>query len=240
MSIFQINIALAPMRTSPSHKAEMCNELLYGEKVELLDHLNEWAEVSCIDYDYRGWILFDTLSPSQKDNTELRVLYSSSGIIEYDKEEIMILRGSQITNESIISGDFHPKNDEFCPDILNSTAKQYLNSAYRWGGRSPFGIDCSGFTQMVFMLCGKQLPRDASQQAKCGENIGFIQEAKCGDLAFFGTSDDEITHTGIIISPNKIIHASGRVKIETIDHEGIFQKEKTKYSHKLRLIKKII
>ena len=116
----------------------------------------------------------------------------------------------------------------------------YLNSPYLWGGRSPFGIDCSGFTQMVFKLNGIKLPRDAYEQAEIGKTLNFIEETQKGDLAFFDNEEGKIIHTGIIIDKNKIIHSSGKVRIDNLDHYGIFNAETGKYSHNLRLIKKVV
>ena len=114
-----------------------------------------------------------------------------------------------------------------------------LNSPYQWGGRSPFGIDCSGFVQLIYKLNGIFLPRDASQQALMGQALSFIEEAEDGDLAFFDNAEGQITHVGIILSNNRIIHASGKVRIDKLDHQGIFNLEKRDYTHRLRLISKI-
>ena len=116
----------------------------------------------------------------------------------------------------------------------------YLNAPYLWGGRSPFGIDCSGFTQMVFKLCGIKLLRDAYQQAEQGYLINLLDEAHAGDLVFFDNEEGRITHTGILLPNNRIIHASGKVRIDTLDHHGIYNSETRRYSHKLRLIKRYI
>ena len=120
------------------------------------------------------------------------------------------------------------------------TAYLYLNSPYLWGGKTPFGIDCSGFTQMVYRLNGYHLFRDASQQAKQGEALSFIEESEPGDLAFFDNAEGEIIHVGIIMRDNYIIHAHGKVRIDRIDHSGIFNVDSNQYSHNLRVIKKII
>lgn len=234
----KVIIPLAPMRTSPSHKAEMSHELLYGESVELLDTIKEWAEVSCIDYEYRGWILADAIEPCKDDKAEKRFLYSETGAIDSAGSRMSIPRGSILRNEDILEGDVHPAVI-FDTELVISLARQYLNAPYRWGGRSPFGLDCSGFTQVVFMLTGIQIPRDASKQAEIGKSVAFVQEAQSGDLAFFGDSEDSITHVGIIMDNNEIIHASGRVRIDKIDHQGIYNSDTKKYSHKLRLIKSL-
>ena len=116
----------------------------------------------------------------------------------------------------------------------------YLDAPYLWGGRSPFGIDCSGLVQMTYKLSGIKLPRDAGQQASCGTTINLLSEAQAGDLAFFDNEEGIITHVGIILPNNQIIHASGRVRVDSLDHEGIYNVKKKQYSHKLRLIKRII
>jgi cell wall-associated NlpC family hydrolase len=109
-----------------------------------------------------------------------------------------------------------------------------------WGGRSPFGIDCSGFTQIIFKCIGISLKRDAYQQAEAGVVVDFIQSAELGDLAFFHNDEGKITHVGMVLKDQKIIHASGKVRIDTLDHYGIFDAEKKKYSHQLKIIKRVL
>ena len=123
---------------------------------------------------------------------------------------------------------------------LTEFAQMYLNSPYLWGGKTPFGIDCSGFTQMVYKLCGYQLLRDASQQVTQGEVLSFIEESEAGDLAFFDNEEGEIVHVGILLDHNHIIHSHGKVRIDQLDHSGIFNIEKQKHTHKLRVIKRMI
>jgi len=123
---------------------------------------------------------------------------------------------------------------------LIKTAFMYLNAPYLWGGKTPFGIDCSGFTQMVYKLNGYKLLRDASQQSSQGIPLSFIEESEPGDLAFFDNEEGKIIHVGIIMENNYIIHASGKVRIDRIDHLGIYNAETNRHTHKLRVIKKII
>ena len=115
----------------------------------------------------------------------------------------------------------------------------YLNAPYLWGGRSPLGIDCSGLSQMVYRLQGINLPRDAYQQAEIGTTVVKLEESEAGDLAFFENNEGKIVHVGIIMENNYVIHASGKVRIDSIDKQGIFNRELAAYTHKLRLIKSI-
>ena len=122
---------------------------------------------------------------------------------------------------------------------LRENALIYLNAPYLWGGRSPLGIDCSGLTQMVYRLQGIDLPRDAYQQAKVGTTLSFIEESEPGDLAFFDNDEGKVIHVGMILEENHIIHASGKVRIDRIDQQGIFNNDLGVHTHKLRLIKSI-
>ena len=123
---------------------------------------------------------------------------------------------------------------------LIQKAYQFLNTPYLWGGKTPFVIDCSGFTQLVYKICGHSLLRDAKDQATQGEVLSFIEESEPGDLAFFDNEEGNIVHVGIIMNDYNIIHAHGKVRIDTLDHSGIYNVDTKTHTHKLRVIKKII
>ena len=150
--------------------------------------------------------------------------------------------GSTISASTFLQHHFEGKSiSEILPkEHLIETALLYLNTPYLWGGKSPFGIDCSGFTQMVYKLNGYKLLRDASQQATQGEALSFIEESEPGDLAFFDNDEGKITHVGIIMKDNYIIHAHGKVRIDRLDHSGIFNYDVRNHTHKLRVIKRIV
>jgi hypothetical protein len=122
---------------------------------------------------------------------------------------------------------------------LEQHALSYINTPYLWGGRSPFGIDCSGFVQMVYRLCGYPLPRNASQQVNLGITVDFVENVRSGDLAFFDNNAGDIVHVGIVLGEGEIIHSSGTVHIDKLDHQGIFNNNSGKYTHKLRILKRI-
>ena len=135
-----------------------------------------------------------------------------------------------------VKGEVEKKTSLTSPHGIESTALSFLNAPYLWGGRSLFGIDCSGFAQVVYKICGIPLPRDANQQVEMGSAVNFVSESVPGDLAFFGESEEDITHVGIILDGGRIIHSSGKVRIDKFDHQGIFVRETGSYSHSLRVI----
>ena len=159
-----------------------------------------------------------------------------------DNQMISIVMGSSLNALDLLNHEFEGSSvqEKFAKDNVINTALLYLNTPYLWGGKTPFGIDCSGFTQMVYKLSGHKLKRDASQQVEQGEALSFIEESEPGDLAFFDNAEGDITHVGIIMKDNYIIHAHGKVRIDRLDHTGIFNIHTSLHTHKLRVIKRII
>jgi len=247
--------SIVAVREKPSEKSEMTNQMLFGDLFFVNEILGEWYLINTVDDSYFGWVnslqlhLFSEEEfRKYTDNDRVYSLSDSALSISFDKtNSFRFTLGSRLPfyeNESFKIGDklynYKGKFIEKKSDIkLVDISKMYLGSPYLWGGRSIFGIDCSGLVQMSFKLKGKFLPRDASMQVKLGKTINFIEEALEEDLAFFENDEGKITHVGILLDNKRIIHASGQVKIDDIDHNGIFNKSQNKYTHKLRIIKRI-
>lgn len=253
------NQSIVPCRKEPAHRSEMVTQLLFGEHFTVLEETEEWARIKTAFDAYECWISNKQYSPLKPETFE-----------ELDKPQPLSSEPVQLIQETssgtffpIVIGSTLPflkgkklalenKQYEFAGEQktpeekkinrknIVETARIFLNSPYLWGGRSPFGIDCSGFTQMVYKLNGMKLLRDAYQQATLGLSLSFVEEAQAGDLAFFDNEEGKIIHVGIVLDDNKIIHASGHVRIDKLDHYGIFNVDTKKYSHHLRVIKKVL
>ncbi|MFA6923975.1 MAG: C40 family peptidase [Bacteroidales bacterium] len=253
------DLSVVAVRREPSNLSEMTTQLLFGDIFQIIKKQDEWIQVKIFYDEYEGWInqtqfkqisgeTFIKLTNTSPDlSTDLVQLI----INDTQKTVIPILMGSSfpcLVNNSfhieetkyIFEGQTADKNKFKNRNNIAETAYMYLNAPYLWGGRSPFGIDCSGFTQMVFKLNGIKLPRDANQQASIGDILSFPDEPQQGDLAFFENDEKKITHVGIILGKSQIIHASGKVRINKIDNRGIFNIDLNKYTHSLKFIRKII
>jgi gamma-D-glutamyl-L-lysine dipeptidyl-peptidase len=242
MKIYRIAEAVVPVHKEPSHRAEMVNELLYGEDIIVLENINGWLSINCVGYEYGGVIPEITKKTEvlAEVSVSFRFVYTAAGIIILKEgNRFDVVRGSRIYETETETGCFRTPDKISSMGEIPKTARFYLGCPYRWGGRSPFGIDCSGFTQMVFMLNGMILPRDAHQQVQLGNEVAFVSEAQPGDLAFFQNENGDVVHTGIMLSNSEIIHASGRVRTDSIDHHGIFNKELNRYTHTLKVLKRM-
>ncbi|NIK91742.1 C40 family peptidase [Mangrovimonas sp. CR14] len=243
------NLGIVPLRLEPSDKTELVSQVLYGEFFKVLEQRKEWSRIR-ISYDkYEGWI--DNKQYLEILEEDYLKLKSEASILSTDLVEFVqdsndqlypIPMGSTLNGLSLLNHkhDGHNFQGKKGKEFLLETAFNYLNAPYLWGGKTPFGIDCSGFTQMVYRLNGYSIFRDASQQATQGEALSFIEESEPGDLAFFDNNEGNIVHVGIIMNDNYIIHAHGKVRIDRIDHSGIFNQDLRRHTHKLRVIKKII
>lgn len=241
------NLSIVAVRIVDSDKSEMINQLIYGDIIEILEEKEKWVKIKSVFDDYIGWI--DKKQYFKIDDNitvDLKNPVYSIDLVEFiennNNELVTIPIGSDISNISLMNHKFEGKtiSGKNNRNSIVDTALLFLNSPYLWGGKTPFGIDCSGFTQMVYKINGYKLSRDAKDQANQGETLSFIEESEAGDLAFFNNDQGDIIHVGIILQNNHIIHASGKVRIDRIDHSGIYNNDLNKHTHSLRYIKKII
>jgi len=246
-----------PVRKEPSEKSELVTQILFGETFVVTEKTEKWAQIR-MDFDgYTGWIdakLVYSVAPTEYElwkganawmvpTPKLTIVQDgSSAPITIPAGSRIVFNGHERNSFSIGKNDYFisgqvPSNKELG---IREVATSLLHTPYLWGGRSYFGIDCSGLSQIVYKINGAWLPRDANQQIELGQNVSFVEEAKTGDLAFFDNEEGAIVHVGICLGKGQIIHAYGEVRIDHLDHQGIFNREQNKYSHKLRVIKRIL
>ncbi len=249
-------VPVTPLRLEPSHKSEMVSQLLFGEKSTIIEeHDSQWIKVR-LKYDgYEGWCQQSHSAEIDEEhytNVDKDLTAGWVNEVDYNGHRMNVPLGSSLSafkngrafwrkNSVHFKGEvWNPEEIKVTPKLIKQVAYKFLNTSYLWGGKSVFGIDCSGFAQMTYKFINKQLPRDAWQQAEQGEVVNFLQQARCGDLAFFDNEEGHIIHVGILLTENEIIHSSGKVRIDKIDNQGILNLETKLRTHKLRIIKRYL
>lgn len=250
--------AIVPVRREPDHKSEQTSQLLFGDHYEVLSLSKDksWCYIRIFSDQYEGWI--DTKQNhsitkayfDQINHANFKITTDLSSKILYKKSPLTILMGSivPISNSELFkmeeqfafNGESKSLGQRRDFEFLKSIALKYINAPYQWGGKSPFGIDCSGFVQMVYKICGYQLARDASQQVRLGKEVAGIGASKPGDIAFFKSEKGEISHVGILLEDEKIIHSSGSVRVDQLLEEGILNVETKIFTHSLACIRRIL
>lgn len=254
-----ISVSVAPLRLAPSHQSEQVSQLLFGERITVLSQpKGKWIQVRNDWDDYEGWILRTQFVEITAAVHRKHLLFYAAGtndqlffpeddgIVRLNPgSDLFLLKRNEIKwphCQFVFKGKKLNKKDAVYSDTnLHYWVKTFLGTPYVWGGRSLSGMDCSGFSQIIFKLLGYQLPRDASQQAMVGEMLHFLQDARCGDLAFFENKEEKINHVGIMLDNHTIAHATesaGRIVIDAIDAEGIISTIHKVRTHKLRFVKR--
>jgi hypothetical protein len=250
-------VSAAAMRAENSEKAEMVSQLLFGEWVLILDRIAGWCLVKSVWDDYEGWVDLQQLKATDASvppgpeklkisgewsvqiyNTQngSAILLTLGAIVETDAENLICLGKARYRPEGTLLPYVQMPN----ADRIVAAAVALRDAPYLWGGRTPLGIDCSGFVQLCCRTGGLFLPRDAWQQAELGQEVSFAAEARPGDIAFFEDAKGVIIHTGILDGTGHVVHASGFIRRDPFDHQGIFNPESGKYSHNLKIIRRLI
>ncbi len=241
--------SVVPVRAEAADSAEMVTQVLFGDLYEVIEETEKWTKIK-IWYDgYEGWIdpkLHSPVSDEYVNNyvsTEHGVAHELNVSCQVGAIPVQVLRGSVLPffkdMKSLVGDEYVSYMTSFRlpTSSMASIAEAYIGTPYLWGGKSPFGIDCSGLSQQVARIAGKKLLRDAWQQAEQGERVDrtSVQE---GDLAFFNNMQGKIIHVGIMTAPNEIIHAHGYVRRSKMDDHGILMEDGT-YSHHLAHLTRI-
>ncbi len=250
-------LSVVPVRALPDDRSEQVTQILFGELVYILEKREKWLFVQLAADNYQGWVSAGQIKQFDKNyfeflqNQELWVTIDLVQVLYNVTRNFSMLVTAGSSFYQCRDNRFNLVGDEweyygnirqvktFDIGLVTDAAMLFLHVPYIWGGRSVMGIDCSGLTQLVFKMSGKSIHRDASQQATQGEMVNLIHEALVGDLLFFDNGEGVIIHTGILLPENNIIHAHQKVRIDKVDHHGIFNTDQSRYSHKLRLIKRI-
>lgn len=246
--------SVVPVRTEAREGAEMSTQMLFAERCEILEEQPRWYRIRLCQDGQEGWVDKKMLTPLSAEEeqklpaepTAMVLMPMAYAVSENNGQTIPLTAGTRLCNykdgrfellgvgfridPSMVLTEPLPMDEQHLLQAL----RFFLNIPYLWGGKNAMGMDCSGFTQTVLSFFGKHLLRNASEQATQGTEVPSLDQAQAGDLAFFCKPDTDkrtITHVGILIDKQRIVHCSGRVKVEKIDATGIFSIEQADAQH---------
>lgn len=249
-----VAVPAAPVRRKPNHRKEMVNQLLFGESVKVIKTKGDlWVKIRSLHDGYEGWMTNTMLEGIEENTSDAMSTFATIdrlSVISTDNKEMHIPVGSSLpffangkgklgTIEYNFSGNSIKRDDQQpSAEIIKHLTEEWINTPYLWGGRTPLGIDCSGFVQVIYKLIGIDLPRDAWQQAQEGKAVKKFSDVQTGDLAFFNNKED-IVHVGILLGEGQIIHSSGKVRIDMIDKKGIINTNTRKRTLRLQALRRM-
>lgn len=250
-------LAIVPVRKEPNDRSEMVTQWLFGETAEILERTKGWSRL-CFDHDgYEGWVDDKQLAICQDPNTDPdRRVIDQTTIVDLGDRQVLLPYGAVLpfheegtilweARRIPVSAVTNQLVEATRAELIEIHLHPFLGAPYAWGGRTPAGVDCSGLTQMLYIFMGIYLPRDASQQASEGDIVELLDLVEPGDLAFFDNAEGKITHVGMILTRSeegdlRIAHSSGRVRIDRLDQQGIFDREEQRYTHRLRMVRRVL
>ena len=251
-------LSSAAVRNSPSHKSEMISQMLFGETVEILETKGrQWARVRFSDDNFIGWVALHQIEPITPTEwtayqQQFAFVLDPWNTVRHDQFFLPLGLGARLPlfdgirfqlgeKAFTFSGQaVFPQDIQSSGDMILKLARRYMNVPFLWGGRSSMGVDSPGMIQVVYRMAGINLPRESFQQVLIGETVDFAEQAQPGDLAFFENRLERITHTGIVLPDGQVLHVYGKVRVDTLDHYGIYNHELEKYTHKLRIIRRVM
>ncbi len=244
-------LSIVPVRREPDDRAEQVTQWLFGETAEVLERRDKWSRLRFHHDGYEGWADNKQLV-ADEGVAEDRPVRSTEQFVHVSTAQGAMIVPFGAVLPAYAHGAFRIAQEKLTfpgrttaqpngTPVMRMLAlkDQWLNTPYLWGGRSPFGVDCSGLTQMLFLASGRALPRDAWQQAEKGSVVPTVDDATTGDLAFFHNDDGRIVHVGIVLEQQRILHASGRVRVDKLDSTGIWDQAAARHSHRLHSIRRM-
>ncbi|HMQ46077.1 MAG TPA: NlpC/P60 family protein [Saprospiraceae bacterium] len=250
--------SVVPLRSGASHRSELASQLLFGELVEVLEKKGkQWVKVRCETDNFVAWVADNQLkpiTPSEFDRYRKHfafcldlfqpILAQSYGIPITLGARLPDFDGIRFALENSVytfSGQaVFPRDIRNPAEFILKIARKYLFAPHFQGGRSPLGIDSAGLIQLLYSLVNIPLPRLVEQQVFLGRPVDFIDQVRPGDVAFFENRQGRIIHCGLILSAQEVLHAYGSVRIDPLDHFGIYNSEAGRYTHFLRVVRRFL